>query len=84
MPSPATQPDPSTPSPQAVPRIFTTLSAAARTCGSRAIPARGAGTFASGPSMRGNGSKRASALSSGPDGGSAALSRVRICERWTS
>ena len=44
-----------------------------RTCGSRAMPARGGATRASGPSMRGNGSKRASALSSGPDGGSAVV-----------
>ena len=48
------------------------------------MPAFGAATRASGPSMRGNGSKRASALSSGPEGGSALLSRLRICERWTS
>ena len=67
-----------------MPRIFTTLPAAASTCGSRAIPFAGGATRASGPSMRGNGSKRASALSSGPDGGSALLSRVRISERWTS
>ena len=48
------------------------------------MPAFGGATRASGPSMRGNGSKRASALSSGPEGGSALLSRLRICERWTS
>ena len=83
-PSRATQPEPSTPSPHAVPRIFTTLAAAARTCGSRPIPFAGGATFASGPSILGNGSKRASAFSSGPDGGSALLSRDRISERWTS
>ena len=44
-PSRATQPEPSTPSPHAVPRIFTTLAAAACTCGSRAIPSRGGATL---------------------------------------
>ena len=34
---PATQPDPSMPSPHAVPSTRTTLPAAERTCGSRAI-----------------------------------------------
>ena len=66
---PATQPDPSTPSPHALPRIFTTESAAATTPGARAMPAVGAGTRASGPSMRGNGSSRASASISPLDGG---------------
>ena len=50
----------------------------------RAIPAVGAGTRASGPSMRGNGSSRASASISPLDGGSAALRCCRIVERWTS
>ena len=52
--------------------------------GSRAIADRGAATSASGPLSVGNGSMRASALSSGPDGGSAAFSRDRISERWMS
>ena len=69
-PGPATQPEPSTPSPHALPRIFTTESAAATTPAARAIPAVGAGTRASGPSMRGNGSSRASASISPLDGGS--------------
>ena len=77
-PFPATQPEPSTPSPHAFPRIFTTLSAAARTPSARAIDAVGAGTRASGPSMRGNGSSRASASISPLDGGSHVLSWRRI------
>ncbi len=67
-----------------MPRIFTTLAAAAWTSGSRAIPACGGATRASGPSIRGNGSSRRSEFSSGPDGGSTVLSRCRIAERWTS
>ena len=46
----------------------------------RAAPAR----RPSGPSMCGNGSKRASALRIEPDGGSTALRRCRISERWMS
>jgi hypothetical protein len=79
-----TQPEPSTPRPQAVPRMRTTLGAAARTCGSRATAARGAGTSAFGPSMVGNGSKRASALRIGPLGGRTSLSRLSTAERWMS
>ena len=76
-PGAATQPEPSTPTPHAVPRILTTLSRAAATSGSRAIAARGGGTRASGPSIRGNGSSARSVLSSGPVGGSTALSRAQ-------
>src|SRR4051794_12617907 len=83
-PSPATQPEPSTPSPQAEPSTLTTLSAAAFTAAARAIEAVGARTLASGPSMRGNGSSRASASISPFDGGSSAFRRCRIAERWTS
>ena len=54
--------------------------APAATSGSRAIAARGAGTFACGPSMCGNGSSARSVFSSGPVGGSTALSRCRIAE----
>ncbi len=62
--SPATQPEPSTPSPQALPRILTTeLRGRRGRRGVRAIEAVGARTLASGPSMRGNGSSRASAES---------------------
>ena len=77
-PFPATQPEPSTPSPHALPRIFTTLSAAARTPSARAIPAVGGGTRADGASIRGNGSSRASASISPLDGGSHVLSCCRI------
>ena len=45
-------------------------------------PSRARRTPGAGPSIVGNGSKRASALSSGPDGGSTALSSWRITERW--
>ena len=73
-PGPATQPLPSTPSPQAVPRIFTTDAAAAPTpCGvddpARPAPAR----RRSRPVTFGSGSMRPSALRIGPDGGSALL-----------
>ena len=82
--SPTTQPDPSTPTPHALPRTFTTLWRASSTCGSRAIPAFGGGTFAVGPSMCGNGSSARSVLSSGPVGGRIALSWRRIADCWTS
>ena len=49
-----------------VPSTFTTLAAAARTSGSRAIPARGGATRASGPSIRGNGSSRAQRVQQRP------------------
>ena len=81
---PTTQPEPSTPRPHALPRTFTTESAAATTPAARAIPAVGAGTRASGPSMRGNGSSRASASISPLEGGSTVLRCCRIVERWTS
>ena len=48
----------------------------ARTCGSRAIFEFGGGTFAAGPRIDGNGSKRASAWRIGPDGGSTAFSSL--------
>ncbi len=83
-PGAATQPEPATPSPHALPRTFTTLAAASWTSGSRAIRPRGGATPASGPSIRGNGSSRRSEFSSGPDGGRTVLSRWRIAERWTS
>ena len=67
-PLPATQPLPCTPSPQAVPSTRTTLRRAARTSGSSAIAGSGARTSGWGPRMPGNGSKRASVLSSGPLG----------------
>ena len=44
--------------------------------------ASGAGTSACGPSIVGNGSKRAKARRIGPEGGSTALSSRRIAERW--
>ena len=59
-------------------------SSAARTSGSRAMPRGGGATSADGPSTCGKGSSRRSEFSSGPDGGSAVLSRCRIAERWTS
>ncbi len=67
-----------------MPRIFTTLSAAVLTPPARAIEARGGATRASGPSMRGNGSRRESVASRPLDGGRASLSRLRIAERCTS
>ena len=76
------QPLPCTPRPQAVPSTRTTPRPAARTSGSRAIAAFGRGTFADGPRIDGNGSKRASARRIGPDGGRTVLSRRRIAERW--
>src|SRR3954449_8038841 len=51
----------SMPSPHAVPRIRTTLGAAARTPGTRRTCGFGGGTCASGPPSAGNGSNRASA-----------------------
>ena len=83
-PSRATQPDPSTPSPHAVPSTFATLRPAALTCGSRAMRELGGATFASGPLMCGKGSKRASAFRIAPDGGSVLLRARRIVERWMS
>ena len=50
--------------------------------GRRRSPGRARATSGWGPRMPGNGSKRASVLSSGPLGGSAALSCCRITERW--
>ena len=84
-PAPATQPLPSMPRPQAVPSTRTTLRARRRARrGAARIPASGAGTSAAGPRTAGSGSKRASALRIGPDGGSSWLSSRRIAERWMS
>src|SRR5512133_1061807 len=63
VPGAATQPDPSIPSPHAVPITRTTLGAAARTPGRRRTAGFGAGTSAKGPPSAGNGSMRASAWS---------------------
>ena len=81
-PLPATQPLPCTPRPQAVPSTRTTLRPARRTSGSRAMAESGGGTFGAGPSISGNGSKRASACRIGPDGGRRSFSSLRIAERW--
>ena len=59
----ATQPVPSTPTPQAVPSTRTTLGVARRTPGSCTSLGSGGGTDAPGPAIVGNGSMRASALS---------------------
>ena len=66
-PSPATQPLPCTPSPQAVPSTFTTLRRPRAHVGvARDRASRARRTPGSGPSICGNGSKRASALSIAP------------------
>ena len=44
----------------------------------------GADTSGDGPAIDGSGSRRASALRIGPDGGSSTLSSRRIAERWMS
>ena len=80
-PSAASQPLPCTPSPQAVPSTLTTLRPARATSRSRAILESGGPTPGSGPSMRGNASKRASAFSTTPEGGSRSFSSERIAER---
>ena len=58
--------------------------AAARTCGSRAIAARGAGTSRLGPSIARERVEARQRLEQRPDGGSTSLSCRRIVERWTS
>ncbi len=83
-PGAAIQPDPSTPSPQAVPSTRTTLSPAACTSGSCAIFESGAATFGLGPWTATRGSMRCSALISELDGGNVSLSARRIAERWTA
>ena len=81
-PGAATQPLPEIPSPHAVPRTRTTLAAAARTSGSRAIWLVGAAGIG-GPAIDGNGSTRASAFSS-RSGGTISFSRCSTSERCTS
>ena len=84
-PAPATQPEPSTPEPARVAEDLHDASPPPHARPPRArSPRVGAGTRASGPSMRGNGSSRASASISPLDGGSTALRCCRIVERWTS
>ena len=68
-PGAATQPEPSMPSPHAVPRTRTVLRAAARTWGSRAARLLGRGSSGTLPWTEGNGSKRASRFRKLPDGG---------------
>ena len=82
VPSPAAQPEPETRRPHALPSTWTTESPARRTSGSAGTPVLGGPTSTSGPSTRGNGSKRASALSSVSDGRTS-LSLSRIADRWT-
>ena len=79
-PSPAIQPEPCTPRPQAVPSTRTTLSPppAPRDRGRSWSPA--AARRGAGPVICGSGSKRASAFRIGPEGGRAAFSRWRISE----
>ena len=82
---PAIQPEPSTPSPQALPRTRRTEAAARSTSGSLEDAARRArATSASGPRTSGLGSIRRSTFRSGPDGGKASFSAARIDERWTA
>src|SRR5207248_4473709 len=54
----ATQPEPSTERPHAVPTTRTTLGAACRTPGRPSTDGSGAGTIATGPTTAGNGSTR--------------------------
>src|ERR1700744_3248919 len=68
-PGATTQPDPSTPSPQALPNTRTTLWRAALTPGLPRMRASGAATLGAGPRTDGSGSNRDSALRMGPDGG---------------
>ena len=80
---PATQPVPSTPTPQATPRTLTTRVVAARMDGSRSTPLLGGREGGFGPTIDGNGSMRASRLRS-VRGGSAESSCFTIAERSTS
>ena len=79
----ANQPLPSTPTPHAVPSTFTTDTSASITPGARAIAGLPGSGGAAGPTIVGNGSMRASRLSS-CRGGTALFRRVRISERCTS
>ena len=76
----AIHPEPSMPSPHAVPRSLTTLSPARFTSGSLAIARSGARTFAFGPLTWGVGSICRTRLRSGPEGGRALFSADRIRE----
>ena len=80
---PATQPVPSMPTPQAVPRTLTTRVVAARIDGSRSTPLLGGSVGALGPMTDGIGSMRASRFSS-VRGGRAESSCLTIAERSTS
>ena len=80
---PANQPLPSTPTPHAVPSTLTMRVVAARIDGSRRTPSHGGSVGAFGPMIDGNGSMRASRLSS-VRGGSAESSCWTIAERSTS
>src|SRR6266581_4654761 len=82
-PGAASHPEPSIPSPHAVPRMRTTLGAADRTPGRLNTCGFGGGTCATGPPSAGNGSSRASACNR-DDGGSKLFSCLRTNERCTS
>src|SRR5205823_371490 len=79
-PGAATQPEPSTPRPHAVPSTLVTESPAASTPGAEAIAGSGGPTLACGPRTGGVGSTRRSTLSSGPEGGSTSLRERRTRE----
>ena len=79
------QPEPSIPRPQALPRMRTVLFCARRTPGLPRIAVSGRPiVVVDGPSIAGSGSKRASACSTGPDGGRISLSCRSTAERCTS
>ena len=78
---PATQPEPSMPSPQAVPTTRTTLSAASLTPAESSTAGSGASTPAAGPASEVNGSICAS-VSMRRCGGTSWLSFERIVESW--
>ena len=78
----ATQPEPSTPRPHAIPVTRTTLFDARTTSGSRASPFSGGATIAGGPRNTPIGSTRSSSSSS-RSGGKTSLISVRIVERCT-
>ena len=80
----ATQPDPSTPRPHAVPSTRTTLPEAALTSGSRAIFESGAATSGLGPWIETLGSIRWSTLISALEGGNASFRARRIADCWTA
>ena len=77
-----TQPEPSTPRPQAIPVTRTTLFDARTTSGSFASPFSGGATIAGGPRNTPIGSTRSSSSSS-RSGGNVSLISERIVERWT-